>query len=206
MASGTSYSVLPPRTTRSSLPAVTTVAARTLKCEMDGSVPAPSAASRARKICARRAASDTSASDSEVRRQDAADGGLDAARAAKMAIRNREPEAMVRIIMATFLCLCRGGKARQKQAEEFVWVDFKGDFCVGFEFGLRRIGGGKASFERRRAPNGAVGIAEGLPCGEVASGFNFHKKILEGDDGRVDELRNGERIVHCETSCMAGLA
>src|SRR5882762_484054 len=116
MASGTSYSVLPPRTTWSSLPAVTTVAARTLKCEMDGSVPAPSAASG------------TSASDSEVRRQDAADGGLDAARATKMALRNREHEAMVRIIMATFLCLCRGGKARQKQAEEFVGVDFDGDF------------------------------------------------------------------------------
>src|SRR6266403_1700182 len=206
MASGTSYSVLPPRTTWSSLLTVATVAARTLKCERDGSVPAPSAASRARKICARRAASGTSASDSEVRRQDAADGGLDAARAAKMAIRNREPEAIVRIIMATFLCLCRGGKARQKQAEEFVGVDFNGDFCIGFEFGLRRIGGGEGGFERRRAPNGAVGVSEGLHGGEFASGFNFHKKILKGDDRRVDELRNGERIVHCETSCMAGLA
>src|SRR5258707_3307786 len=202
MASGTSNSVLPPRTTWSSLLTVTTVAARTLKCEMDGSVPAFSAASRARKICARRAASGTSASDSEGRRQDAADGGLDAARAAKMAIRNREPEAMVRIIMATFLCLCRGGKARQKQAEEFVGVDFNGDFCVGFEFGLRRIGGGQAGFERRRAPNGAVGVAEGLPRGELASGFNFHKKILESDAVRVNELRYGERVWRWESSFM----
>src|SRR5258707_14802895 len=206
MASGTSYSVLPPRTTWSSLLTVTTVAARTLKCEVDGSVPAPSAASRARKICARRAASGTSASDSEVRRQEAADGGLDAARAAMMAIRNREPEAMVRIIMATFLCLCRGCKARQKQAEEFVGVDFNGDFCVGVEFGLRRIGGRKASFERRAAPNGALGVAGGRPRGELASGFNFHKKILAGDYGWVAGVRHVERIVHCETSCMAGLA
>src|SRR5258708_27447153 len=112
-----------------------------LKGEMEGSVPAPCAAARAGKICARRAASGTSASDSEVRRQDASDGGLDAARAAKMAIRNREPEAMVRIIMATFLCLCRGCKARQKQAEEFVGGDFDGDFGVGFEFGFWRIRG-----------------------------------------------------------------
>src|SRR5258705_13841383 len=92
-------------------------------------------------------------------------------------------KAMVRIIMATFLCLCRGGKARQKQAEEFVGGDFNGDFCVGFEFGLRRIGGGQAGFERRRAANGAVGVAEGVARGEFASGFNFHKKILGGEDG-----------------------
>src|SRR5258707_14808969 len=180
MASGTSYSVLPPRTTWSSLLQVTAVAARTLKCEMDGSVPAFSAASRARKICARRAASGTRAADSEVKRQDAADGGLDAARAAKMAIRNREPEAMVRIIMATFLCLCRGGKARQKQAEEFVGGDFNGDFCVGFEFGLRRIGGGQAGFERRRAATGVGGVAGVFGGAGAARGWSCGSNLLQG--------------------------
>ena len=48
---------------------------------------------------------------------------------------------------ATFLCC--GGKARKQQAEEFVRVNFDGDFGVGFEFGLRRIGGRQAGFKRR---------------------------------------------------------
>jgi hypothetical protein len=51
-----------------------------------------------------------------------------------------------------------------------------------------------------------VGVAEGLSGGEFASGFNFHEKILEGDDRRVDELCDGKRIVHGEAVCIAGLA
>src|ERR1700730_1005928 len=101
--------------------------------------------------------------------------------------------------------LCRGGQARQEQAEKFVGVDFDGDFRVGLEFWLGRFGGGLAGFERRRAANGAVRVAERLSGGEFAGGLNFHKKILEGDDGRFDELRDGERIVHGKVNGVAGL-
>src|SRR5580692_7401474 len=98
-----------------------------------------------------------------------------------------------------------GGKTRQEQAEEFVGVDFDGDLGVGLEFGFGRIGGGQAGFERRRTANGAVGVAEGLSGGEFAGGFDFHEKIFQSDYGRVDELRDGERIVHRESIGIAGL-
>src|SRR5580704_1124184 len=98
-----------------------------------------------------------------------------------------------------------GGKTRQEQAEEFVGVNLDGDLGVGLEFGLGRIGGGQAGFERRRAANGAVGVAEGLSGGEFAGGFDFHEKIFQSDYGRIDELRDGEGIVHGESAGIAGL-
>src|SRR5580700_11001149 len=99
-----------------------------------------------------------------------------------------------------------GGKTRQEQAEEFVGVDFDGDFGVGLEFGIGRIGGGQAGFERRRTANGAVGVAEGLSGGEFAGGFYFNEKIFQSDDRRVDELRDSERIVHGKSIRSASLA
>jgi len=92
------------------------------------------------------------ASDSEVRRQDASDGGLDAARAAKMAIRNREPEAMVRIIMATFLCLCAEVSAPEAGGR-ICRGRLHGDFCVGFEFASGESAEA-GRFERGEPPNG----------------------------------------------------
>jgi len=49
MASGTSYPWLPPRNDVGLRCCIATVAARTLECEVDGSVPAPSAASMGAK-------------------------------------------------------------------------------------------------------------------------------------------------------------
>src|SRR5580704_8435202 len=53
--------------------------------------------------------------------------------------------------------LC-GGEATQEQAEEFVGVDFYGDFCVGLEVCRWSIWKGEAGFERRRIAHRAVEI------------------------------------------------
>src|SRR5271169_2735713 len=98
------------------------------------------------------------------------------------------------------------GEARQKQMEEFVGVDFDGDFGVGLEFDFGSFAGGQAGFERRRAANGSVGVPDGFPGGDFSGGFNFHKIIFKGDDRGIDHLRDGERIVHGEAGGATGLA